>query len=145
MPKYYMECLNNESIETQDATIVVKRGNKATTIPISSIQEFQIEEPTRFKRGSIRIHTAKGDQSYVRLTNSVTVGFGAEIRLVFTESHLYIARLIQKYIAEYGKSQPEAPAQLSSADELRKYKSLLDDGIISQEEFESKKKQLLGI
>ncbi len=33
----------------------------------------------------------------------------------------------------------------SSADEIRKYKELLDDGIITEEEFEAKKKQLLGI
>ncbi len=33
----------------------------------------------------------------------------------------------------------------SSADELRKYKDLLDSGIISQEEFDAKKKQLLGL
>lgn len=31
----------------------------------------------------------------------------------------------------------------SSADELRKFKQLLDDGIITQEEFDEKKKQLL--
>lgn len=36
-------------------------------------------------------------------------------------------------------------AQLSSADELRKYKELLDDGIITQEEFDAKKKQLLNL
>lgn len=30
------------------------------------------------------------------------------------------------------------------ADELKKYKQLLDDGTISQEEFDAKKKQLLG-
>ena len=35
--------------------------------------------------------------------------------------------------------------QLSAADELKKYKDLLDNGIISQEEFDAKKKQLLGI
>lgn len=34
--------------------------------------------------------------------------------------------------------------QLSAADEIRKYKALLDDGIITEEEFELKKKQLLG-
>ena len=31
------------------------------------------------------------------------------------------------------------------AEELRKYKKLLDDGIITQEEFDAKKKQLLGL
>lgn len=35
--------------------------------------------------------------------------------------------------------------QVSNADEILKYKNLLDDGIITNEEFEAKKKQLLGI
>lgn len=33
----------------------------------------------------------------------------------------------------------------SSADELKKFKDLLDSGIITQEEFDAKKKQLLGL
>ena len=36
-------------------------------------------------------------------------------------------------------------ATVSSADELKKYKELLDGGIITQEEFDAKKKQLLGL
>ncbi len=35
--------------------------------------------------------------------------------------------------------------QISPADELRKYKDHLDSGIITQEEFNAKKKQLLGL
>lgn len=42
-------------------------------------------------------------------------------------------------------SQQNTSAQLSDADEIRKYKSLLDDGIISQEEFDKKKNELLGM
>ena len=33
----------------------------------------------------------------------------------------------------------------SAADEILKFKNLLEQGIITQEEFESKKKQLLGV
>ena len=33
----------------------------------------------------------------------------------------------------------------SNADELKKYKDLLDSGVITQEEFDTKKKQLLGL
>lgn len=33
----------------------------------------------------------------------------------------------------------------TSADEIRKYKELLDEGIISQEEFDAKKKELLNL
>ena len=42
-----------------------------------------------------------------------------------------------------GKTQPTAA--VSAADELKKFKELLDSGVISQEEFDAKKKQLLGL
>ena len=35
--------------------------------------------------------------------------------------------------------------ETSNADELKKYKDLLDSGVITQEEFDQKKKQLLGL
>lgn len=35
--------------------------------------------------------------------------------------------------------------QFSTADEIKKFKELLDSGIITQEEFDAKKKQLLGL
>ena len=35
--------------------------------------------------------------------------------------------------------------ETSNADELKKFKELLDSGIITQEEFDAKKKQLLGL
>lgn len=47
---------------------------------------------------------------------------------------------------DYYKNARNAPVATSSpADELKKFKELLDIGIITQEEFEMKKKQLLGL
>ena len=48
---------------------------------------------------------------------------------------------------EGAPTTPETQAVNAADDteELKKYKELLDDGIITQEEFEAKKKQLLGI
>ena len=39
----------------------------------------------------------------------------------------------------------EPAASIIPADELKKLKELLDSGILTQEEFEAKKKQLLGL
>ena len=53
--------------------------------------------------------------------------------------------------AKGGNAEPVAvpvsvpAAETSSADELRKYKQLLDEGVITEEEFEAKKKQLLNL
>ena len=43
------------------------------------------------------------------------------------------------------KKVNETTNSVSSADELKKYKELLDMGIITHEEFDAKKKQLLGL
>jgi len=43
------------------------------------------------------------------------------------------------------EKEDDSTKALSVPDELRKFKSLLDDGIITQEEFDAKKKQLLGL
>jgi len=40
---------------------------------------------------------------------------------------------------------PAAPAQLDYAAELQKLASLRDAGVLTDEEFEAKKKQILGI
>lgn len=43
------------------------------------------------------------------------------------------------------KQQTNIISQVSAVDELKKFKELLDLGIITQEEFDAKKKQLLGL
>ena len=52
--------------------------------------------------------------------------------------------------AEDAPVRQQTPAQapkaaLGTAEELKTYKELLDSGVITQEEFDSKKKQLLGL
>jgi hypothetical protein len=61
-------------------------------------------------------------------------------------------KLLSKEEFEAEKAKRNAPAQPvvqqaapSSADELVKFKQLLDAGVITQEEFDAKKKQLLGL
>lgn len=50
---------------------------------------------------------------------------------------------------EWAEEQRKAPAPtsapVSAADELKKFKELLDMGVITQEEFDAKKKQILGL
>ena len=50
---------------------------------------------------------------------------------------------IQK--ADVSNKETNVVQQVSGAEELKKYKELLDQGIISPEEFDAKKKQILGL
>ncbi len=59
-----------------------------------------------------------------------------------------VAKYIRGKVNEL-KQQKNSPMVISStvsnADELKKFKELLDSGVITQEEFDAKKKQLLGL
>lgn len=79
---------------------------------------------------------AAGDENTITVTNSKNI----EAQKVVDH--------INKKLKELKKSQnttTNVVQQISVADELKKFKELLDMGIITQEEFEAKKKQLLGL
>lgn len=50
-----------------------------------------------------------------------------------------------KILSRLNKDSKKDNQTVSSSDEIKKFKALLDEGIISQEEFDAKKKQLLGL
>lgn len=53
--------------------------------------------------------------------------------------------VLQNKLKQAKAAKHSAPAVQSAAAEIREYKTLLDEGIITQEEFDAKKKQLLGL
>lgn len=58
---------------------------------------------------------------------------------------LFIVALIHSLMLPDPYAAPVVRTQTGTADELKKYKDLLDKGVITQEEFDAKKKQLLGL
>lgn len=63
--------------------------------------------------------------------------------LLENKDELYSA--ITNLLLERQKEKTIAPAPSDSVDQIKKFKELLDSGIITQEEFDEKKKQLLNL
>ncbi len=115
------------------------KGNKS--IAFSSMTSVQFKEGTKFLLGYIQFETASsfGGDNY-----------GSENSWTFEMSKNDIAKEVCEYCRKKIKEvQTKAnvvyaqPQQVSGADEIIKYKKLLDDGIITQEEFDKKKKEIL--
>jgi len=102
-------------------------------------------KPSAIADGYIQIETAAGG------TTTSSSQYGGENAIQFSgkeknaEAELIVA-FIRKQIEET-KNAPNGNVinQSSPAEELKKFKELLDMGVISQEEFDSKKKQLLNL
>ena len=73
------------------------------------------------------------------------------IKFKFIQNNNEIHSEISKLLLErqQNKSNPieqeKKPEATSATDELKKFKELLDSGVITQEEFDAKKKQLMGL
>ena len=77
---------------------------------------------------------------YINLIDSPTYNY-----LYFYSICEEITSTLENIINQNKSNINDIKQESSGADELRKFKQLLDDGIITKEEFENKKKQILGL
>ena len=125
------------------------------TIPIGAIQTVQLREGTTFVRGYLQFGIIGEGSSHggtggaVRDENSVLLACGTDRGYEIENANAKaIKEYIENKIFERLNAAPQGSTivqQRSSADELKKFKELLDSSIITQEEFDAKKKQLLGL
>lgn len=90
----------------------------------------------------ITINDINNPTVYVNFINTSTKKSSIIYRTEFDLAQKCLSTL--QLIVNGNQEVKETPIG-SDADEILKFKNLLDQGIISQEEFEAKKKQLLGI
>ena len=82
------------------------------------------------------------------LAGDAVVGLTKSIESTDTENYFDITLTVEtEQKIEEIKNAPAGGVvqQASPAEELKKYKELLDMGVVTQEEFEAKKKQILGL
>lgn len=135
-------------LTAEGQSLIIENEKKKTNeiVLISNIQSFSLKEPTALSEGSISFKTAEAADAHVNLGWGISTSIGTERKFVFSKSELSSAQRLHKYIVEYPSSLNTSQEKSSTgADELRKFKALLDDGIITQEEFDAKKKQILGL
>jgi hypothetical protein len=95
----------------------------------------------------VGITKSKEATFYSNFEATVYTKTGKELDIEYTCLNKKRGKLAIEFLENAIKQSANAPAvaQVSAADELKKFKELLDMGVITQEEFNAKKKQLLGL
>lgn len=97
--------------------------------------------------GYLQLETASGimnkGQNNFFNENTFTYDTSVQTNEKMNEVADYIRSKVAQ--AKNGAKQQTVINEVSAADELKKFKELLDMGVITQEEFDAKKKQLLGL
>lgn len=111
-----------------DTKLTASIGNNVLEFPLDSITSFDVGV------GALRVEAPPRKFTVVGLKNIDE-----------------IAQFLNRYFNEKQSAsrvepkKPELSSTYSGADELKKYKELLDMGVITQEEFNQKKRELLGL
>lgn len=132
-------------------------------ISLTQIKNFRSILTSDWFKGTKEIYYADMTSVQYRAATSLVLGyiqfeaigvasgnnFGSENSWTFDREKSAVAKeildFVQKKIAESKRGKNGVTAAVSPADELLKFKQLLDSGIITQEEFDEKKRQILGL
>lgn len=139
---------NGNKLFIYEDKLVFKFLTDEKVVDIVDVESVEFSKASMWKNGYLSL----GVKNEIKNSNGIR-GAAKDLRsIVFFPKQNELAEKIynhiRKLIEENKKNTVPVVNQvqtLSNADELRKYKQLLDDGIITQEEFDAKKKQLLGL
>lgn len=138
-----LQGVNGQTALYQNRVVISRKGgffkgNKE--IMIDKISGIQLKPGTSMTRGYIQFTLPGGRENKKGLMDAGN----DENTVLFAKKQNDIAEQLKNRIYELQKPTPVVTqAAPSAADEILKYKQLLDAGAINQEEYESKKKQLL--
>lgn len=149
-----VNCRGKNTLTARGGNLVVTHKSEEKIFPIKGIQSFSIKPPRLGSCGSITFTTAQAATSGINIGFGISAALGAEQVFLFWDEEYEAACRLRDYIVNFAEPAPEpAPMTISPAErqvvsvveEIRGLKGLLDEGILTQEEFDAKKKQLLGL
>lgn len=133
-------------IEYGNGILKIKKGNMdaGRIINISDVVSVTFLKPGLTAAGCIHIQVV-GAKTYPSVAN--VMHYATDVNAICFRKNQYEEALkfkgeLDKFLANARNPKP-SPA--SNYDELRHLKQLLDDGVITQEDFDKKKAQILGI
>lgn len=145
----------NKTIKVKDGKVKIIKGAslfnspREKVIPATNISGVEVKKPGAWFNGFIQIQIAgqMSANSQRTYTGGVNDALADENSVVFAgEDNYQTALEMQKHILDcLSPSRAASESGISTADEIIKFKKLMEDGVITPEEFEKKKRQLLNL
>lgn len=136
---------NKIEIKRKGIRALLAHGLKGTkTIPISSIKGIQFKL-AGITRGYIQFTVEGSFEGKRGLSEAIKDENTVDFCIIDNKKAKDIKDYIENLILNETNQQTTMVLSTSNADEIKKYKELLDMGAITQEEFECKKKQILDL
>ena len=152
--KFYLKGVNGQ-LTIYENKVIIERGGAlgfltqglagAKTIPMDSIMSIQFKEGNMWTNGFIQFGIMGGQEAHGGGLNATQDENTVMIKAATNDDARAIKDYVEGIILNRSKNNGTIVQQASPAEELKKFKELLDMGVISQAEFDAKKKQILGL
>lgn len=117
------------------------------SIDINNVSGVQMKEAGALTNGYIQFIFSGSKESkgglFAATQDENTIMFAKKEQKMADEIKAYVENILANKHSFVAAPQQETKAD--PVDEIRRYKALADEGIISEDEFQQKKKQLLGL
>lgn len=152
--KFYLKGVNGQLTIYEDRVIIERGGvlgfltqglAGAKTIPMDSIMSVQFKEGNMLTNGFIQFGIMGGKEARGGVFDAAQDENTVMIKEATNDNAREIKDYIEGIILNRSRNKGAVVQQVSPAEELKKFKELLDIGVISQAEFDAKKKQILGL
>lgn len=138
-------------LDVYEEQIVIKRKGKRAikiygveeerTIPMKLIKGVKFRAWTPMVRGYLQFNI----EGNIDTQGGFVAAASDENAIFFTKEGNETAKRIKNYMEEIIAKSLNNDDANGSINELKRFKELFDEGIITQEEFEAKKKQILNL
>ena len=150
-----LKCKQGFTLTTGEGVIIATKHGQSERFPISQMQSVKFR-PGKFLENGVLTFKIGSNTVGLNVGMGIGLGLGGEKIFIFGESENETAKKFHEFICYYqehpagttvspSNNSPAGGSVIAVADEIRALKSRLEDGIITQEDFDAKKKQLLGI
>ncbi len=142
MPCYLRNHAGSATLFVTDSYVKIVIRKKEITIPFESIQSIVFKQPAFLTKGSMAFKTAQPKYGSIHWGMGISTDLNDANTVLYDKENLETAYQIKSYIEEKCRSLGERPGYY---EELEQLKLLLEKNVITQEEFDAKKKQILGL
>ena len=138
-----LQAANSKLDVFEDKIVITALGRGSKTIGIRQITGIQFKQAKTLSPGFLHFNIPGGKE---KTLSELGAAYSENAVLFSKKENECAARVKEKIEALMSASQVSPAAlQTSGADEILKYKSLLEQGVITEAEFEQQKKKILNL
>ena len=142
MPCYLRNHAGSAELHLLEDAVKIIIRKKEISIPFDSIISVIYKGPSFLNKGTLEFKTAQAGYGAINWGFGISTQLNDANTILFNKENDCIAIEVKNYIENSKKGNGSNNVDYS---QLQKLKELLDGGVISQEEFDAKKKQILGL